>query len=156
MILCVRCRNASCHGWIQIRPAAAGAVSGVCPRCGATAKVNVDEELVRDGVTRCAACDGVEFFIRKDFPQKLGLSLVILFGLIASVFYYFENVPATFATLAALVVIDAAIYFFVGRVTVCYRCRAEYRGAGYNPDHHGFDLATAETYDPAQARLEGP
>ncbi len=130
--------------------------SGACQRCGATAKVNLHEELMRGNVTRCAACDGVEFFIRKDFPQKLGLILVAIFGLIASVFYYFENILATFGTLATPVVIDAAIYFFVGRVTVCYRCRAEYRGGVYNPNHHGFDLATSEKYDPAQARLEGP
>src|SRR5690606_3621511 len=97
-------------------------------------------------VTRCAACSGREFFIRKDFPQKLGLALVVAFGLIATAFYAYERVGLAFATLAALVVIDAGIYLFVGRVTVCYRCRAEYRGVAYNPDHKGFDLATSEKY----------
>ena len=72
--------------------------------------------------------------------------LVVIFGLVASVFYYYQNVPATFATLFSLVLVDAAIYFFVGKVTVCYRCRAEYRGLAYNPDHEGFDRATAEKY----------
>lgn len=119
--------------------------------------MTVDQGLARDGdVRQCAACSGTEFFIRKDFPQKLGLMLVILFGTVASVFYYFENVPATFGTLASLVVVDAAIYLFVSRVSVCYRCRAEYRGVAYNPDHQGFDLATSEKYDPAAARLERP
>jgi len=33
-------------------------------------------------------------------------------------------------------------------VTVCYRCRAEYRGNAYNPGHAGFDLATSEKYNP--------
>ena len=72
--------------------------------------------------------------------------MVIVFGLVASVFYYFENVVATFAILASLVVIDAAIYLFVGKVTVCYKCRAEYRGLAYNPHHEAFDLATSEKY----------
>jgi hypothetical protein len=119
--------------------------------------VTVDQTLARHGdIRQCAACGGTEFFIRKDFPQKLGLILVILFGTVASVFYYFENIPATFGTLGSLVIVDAAIYFFVSRVTVCYRCRAEYRGVAYNPEHQGFDLATSEKYDPAAARLERP
>lgn len=97
-------------------------------------------------VTRCAACPGREFFIRKDFPQKFGMVLVVIFGLVATYFYAEQRVGLTFATLGALVVIDAIIFFFVGKVTVCYRCRAEYRGVAYNPDHAGFDLATSEKY----------
>jgi hypothetical protein len=93
-------------------------------------------------------CGGKEFFIRKDFPQRVGLAVVVVFGLIATIFYYQRSIVASFATLAAAVVIDALIYFFVGRVTVCYRCRAEYRNVAYNPDHEGFDLATSEKYAP--------
>ena len=153
----VRCPHPPCRGVICIPVSATGESGGTCRRCGATARVNVDEALARTGeVGRCAACGGTEFFIRKDFPQRLGLILVVLFGAAASIFYYYENIPATFGTLASLVVVDAAIYFFVGRVTVCYRCRAEYRGVVYNPEHHGFDLATSEKYDPSTARLEQP
>jgi hypothetical protein len=98
-------------------------------------------------LSACALCGGREFFNRKDFPQRLGLALVILFGLAATVSYYHREVLATFATLASLVVIDALIYLFVGRVTVCYKCRAEYRGLAGRPDHGGFDLATSEKYN---------
>jgi len=124
--------------------------SAVCPGCGRAVELSLDAAMAEQGrVTRCAACDGVEFFVRKDFPQKLGLALVVVFGLIATVFYSYKMVPAAFATLAALVVIDAIIYLFVGRVTVCYRCRAEYRGVAYDPNVEGFDLATSEKYDVA-------
>ena len=124
--------------------------SAVCPGCGRAVELSLDATLAEQGrVTRCAACDGVEFFVRKDFPQKLGLALVVVFGLIATVFYSYKMVPAAFATLAALVVVDAIIFLFVGRVTVCYRCRAEYRGVAYDPDVEGFDLATSEKYDVA-------
>jgi hypothetical protein len=98
-------------------------------------------------IDRCVVCGGQEFFIRKDFPQRLGLALVVVCALVASVFYYYENIPATFAALGTLVVVDTVIYFFVGKVTVCYKCRAEYRGLAYNPDHQGFDLATSEKYE---------
>lgn len=109
--------------------------------------MNVSGELAAGRVESCPVCHGTEFFIRKDFPQRLGLLMVVVFGLIASVFYYFQNIVATFSTLGSLVVVDALIYLFVGRVTVCYRCRAEFRGVAYNPDHGGFDLATSEKYD---------
>ena len=81
-----------------------------CPVCGEPVKFEIPEDLARDGVVkRCAACPGREFFIRKDFPQKLGMAMVVLFGLIATIFYAYERVGMTFATLGSLVVIDAII-----------------------------------------------
>jgi hypothetical protein len=34
----------------------------------------------------------------------------------------------------------------VPTITVCYRCRSEFRDRPLNPQHHGFELATAEKY----------
>ena len=48
--------------------------------------------------------------------------------------------------LLAAAVIDAALYLFVPKITVCYRCRAEFRDVPINPDHSGFELATGEKY----------
>ena len=144
-LLSFRCHDAACRATLRAVP---GASSIQCPACGKAHSVRMDDATGQQGkLTRCAVCDGSEFFIRKDFPQKLGMTLVVLFGLVASVFYYYRNIPATFGTLAALVVVDAAIYFFVGTVTVCYRCRAEYRGLSPDPRFGGFDLATSEKYD---------
>jgi hypothetical protein len=85
-------------------------------------------------------------FVRKDFPQKLGLTIVVVaavsFLLLAArrgTFYIGAGV------LIAAVVVDAVIYAVVGRVTVCYRCRAEFRGP-INPEHEAFELAVAEKY----------
>src|SRR5438477_4018655 len=137
----LRYRCASC-GVRRNKKIGHGAHTDRCPGCGHEALI----DAMSEPLTRCTVCGGTEFFVRKDFPQKLGLSLVIAFGLIASVFYYYERVIATFATLAILVAIDAIIYFFVGKVMVCYKCRAEYRGAAYNSRLEGFDLATSEKY----------
>jgi hypothetical protein len=143
-----RCPRAECRAVLRQALQSTGPIAVSCPGCNQPVNLEIDEPLARDRVvSRCPVCRGAEFFIRKDFPQKAGLALVVLFGLIASGFYYYGNVIATFATLATLVIVDAAIYFFVARVTVCYRCRAEYRGFAYNPEHSGFDLATSEKYD---------
>lgn len=142
-----RCPKENCRAPLRTPVDRAGRVETKCPRCVEPIVLEVDAELHETrSVRRCALCPGREFFIRKDFPQKAGLMLVILFGLVATVFYAMENIAATFATLGGLVLIDAIIYLFVGKVTVCYRCRAEYRGTSGQPHHEGFDLATSEKY----------
>lgn len=125
----------------------AGSFEAECGGCARGTPLTIPAKCIEERkVEPCLVCGGWEFFIRKNFPQNLGLTVVIIFGLAASVNYYFENVVATYACLASLVVIDAAIYLLVGRVTVCYKCRAEYRGVHYNPLHKPFDLATSEKY----------
>src|SRR5688500_832316 len=95
----------------------------------------------------CPQCECRDLFIRKDFPQKLGLGLVILAGL---AFLILAANPSTFYIgvwiLVAAAVIDAAIYLFVGKLTVCYKCRSEYRDRPLNPTHEPFELAVAEKY----------
>lgn len=85
--------------------------------------------------------------MRKDFPQKLGLAVVIVAG---AAFLALAARPHTFYlgvwVLVAAVVIDAVIYSRVGKVTVCYKCRAEFRGQTLNPSHEPFNLAEAEKY----------
>jgi hypothetical protein len=104
-------------------------------------------EATRQGqvVDRCPVCRGSEFFIRKDFPQRLGLAIVVIFGL-AAVYYFTVSVLIAWSILAAAVVVDLIIYAFLGRVTICYACRAEFRKCPLNPSHDGFDLATSEKY----------
>ena len=95
----------------------------------------------------CPACGCRDLFIRKDFPQKLGLSVV---ALAAIAFLVLAARPATFYlgvwVLVAAAVLDAALFFFVPKITVCYRCRAEFRGHPLNPKHGPFELAVAEKY----------
>ncbi|MFQ5423531.1 MAG: hypothetical protein ACE5F9_06070 [Phycisphaerae bacterium] len=147
VLITCRCPDAACHGRVRTVLSDVASLELACPHCGGRVHVAVDAALVETrSIGRCPACGGDEFFVRKDFPQALGLALVVVFGLTASVFYYFNHVLATFGTLGSLVVVDAIIYLFVGRVTVCYRCRAEFRRVAYNADHMGFDLATSEKY----------
>jgi hypothetical protein len=98
-------------------------------------------------ITACPKCGCTDLFVRKDFPQKLGLAIVVV---AAITFLALASRPRYVylgaLVLAAAAVVDAAIYLFVGKVTVCYRCRAELRDVPINPDHEGFELAVAEKY----------
>jgi hypothetical protein len=101
---------------------------------------------VNEAIETCPECGCRDLFVRKDFPQKLGLSLVVVAGV---AFLVLAANPRTFHIgvwiLIGSAVVDAIIYAFVGRLTVCYKCRSEFRGP-LNPKHEPFELATAEKY----------
>lgn len=140
------CRAPGCGAIVRAAADATSPSPTPCPQCGVNALPNAAADWRRENrVESCPCCGGAEFFLRKDFPQKLGLAIVIVAALISMVLYA-RHTLAAFGVLAGVVVLDAMIYLLVRWVTVCYRCRAEFRGAAYNPRHSGFDLATAEKY----------
>src|ERR1700733_5025585 len=98
-------------------------------------------------IGHCPACGCRDLFVRKDFPQKLGLAIVVVAG---GTFIALAASRASFylgaIVLLAAVVLDAIIYLFVGQVIVCSRCRAEIRDRPIDPALGGFDLSTAEKY----------
>src|SRR5580765_3139221 len=103
----------------------------------------------RAPLTCCPQCNCRDLFIRKDFPQKLGLAIVFC---AAMAFLVLAAWRSSFYLGALVLVIAAAIdgvlYFFVPKITVCYRCRAEFRNRPVNPEQHGFELAIGERYRP--------
>jgi hypothetical protein len=104
-------------------------------------------EKAGDCLESCPKCGCRDLFVRKNFPQKLGL-LIVLGAAIA--FLVLAANPGTFYigvyVLCTAILLDALLYFFVGRITVCYQCRAEFHDHSINPEHSGFELAIAEKY----------
>jgi hypothetical protein len=100
----------------------------------------------RDELIRCPCCRCEELFLRKDFPQKAGLLIVLASGLLSVVFFARGRLLWSLGVLLAVVIVDTVIYAFVPKITVCYRCRTTFRDFPLNRDHRGFDLATAEKY----------
>jgi len=105
-------------------------------------------------LSECRKCGCRDLFVRKDFPQKVGLGIVIGAG---AAFLILAAKPSTFYigawVLVGAVVLDAVLFFMVKKVTVCYRCRAEFRDVRVNSEHHGFDLAVGEKYRDRSAGL---
>lgn len=140
------CPTDRCVAIIEYEPLEDCGPTMSCPRCHAALPIHVTESVRSDHVVdRCAICQGSELFVRKDFPQRLGLFIVIVFGLTA-IYYFRSSVLTAWAVLAAAVLIDLLIYLFIGKATTCYACRTEYRGNRLNPGHEGFDLATSEKH----------
>ena len=141
-----RCRRPDCRVEACARVENAGSIDLRCAACGENLAGCADAGWCANGVVRsCPCCGCREAFVRKDFPQRLGLAIVMAAALVSIVLLY-RHTLAALGVLAGVVLIDAVVYLFVTRVTVCYRCRAEFRRFSLNPEHEAFDLATAEKY----------
>src|SRR5688500_15230533 len=98
-------------------------------------------------LSTCPACGCRDLFVRKDFPQKIGLGIVVV---AAVAFLVLAARPVTFClgvwVLVGSAALDAVLYLLVPKVTVCHQCRREFRDAPLNPSHGGFELAVSEKY----------
>lgn len=121
---------ASCHQKIEIP---SGAVEG-------------------NRVGRCLVCPSHDLFVRKDFPQRLGVMLVAVGIIGSSIAWYYANLAWTFGILFATALADLLLFMLVGNALMCYRCGAQYRGVAEMESHGQFDLETHEKYRQLAAR----
>jgi hypothetical protein len=124
-----------------------------CSHCGR--QIAAPEGAISEGrIKRCLVCPSTDLFARKDFPQRLGVALVV-FGFIASSIAWANyQVLLTFAILFATALVDLVLYLVMGESLTCYRCHAQYRGFEDIERHGGFDLETHERYRQMAARLK--
>src|SRR5438552_18611016 len=143
-----------CDASLSVR--AADAPSAIkCGRCGTEIPLAISNAVRTDrAVDACPVCRGADFYIRKDFDPKVGLTVVIIGALISAVFYWFGRDLIAYGILAFAVLIDLIVYGRLGDVTVCYRCHSEFRG-GYQRTAPHFDLHTADVLEQDYERRIG-
>ena len=137
-----------------------------CPACRATLSIPADAFLrgmtagaavVLDSqprLRRCVICPSTELFIRKNFPQRVGVGIVVA-GLAAScVEWAFRELFLTFGILFATAIVDVVLYLFMPNCLSCYRCQARYSGDGVTDTYGEFDLETHEKYRQQVARTK--
>ncbi len=124
-----------------------------CPHCKKT--LSIPNGALTDGhVHRCLVCPSVDLFIRKDFPQRLGVGIVAVGILASCVTWAMSEIAMTFAILFATALIDVVLYLVVPDALMCYRCGTMYRQADES-GHEPFNLETHERYRQEAARLAG-
>jgi hypothetical protein len=130
--------EASCGGCGESRPLRSGAVDA-------------------EGLHSCPLCATEELYVQKDFPQGLGLAIVILGFVVSTVFWYYDRPIPALSVLLVSALVDMALFYLVPDVTICYRCLSQYRGAGANPGKRfsPFDLAVGERYRQERMRVQG-
>ena len=143
-----------CDAGLPIR--AAGAPAAIkCGRCGRDIALAVTDAVRSDtAVDRCPVCSGSDFYIRKDFDPKLGVTVVVLGALISAGFYWFGRDLIAYGILASAALIDLVVYGRLKDVTVCYRCHTEFRGT-YPRSAGAFDLHTADVLEQEYERKTG-
>jgi hypothetical protein len=88
-------------------------------------------------IFRCAICGCRDLYIQKDFNRKVGVAIVVIGAVLA---------PFTkLISLFVCALIDLILYRVLPMITVCYRCRAIYRGF-QNSTHEGFNLGINDRY----------
>jgi hypothetical protein len=116
-----------------------------CPACGRSSHWNTGA-MPSGMLKRCPLCDCEEMFVRKNFPQRVGLLMVVAVGLVSCWLFAHGELLWSLGVLVGLVLVDLVIYALVSKIAVCYRCRAEFLDAPDDPEREGFDLATSEKY----------
>ncbi|QEH35778.1 hypothetical protein OJF2_43350 [Aquisphaera giovannonii] len=128
---------------------------GPCKACGAERALH-GEAFEEGRLAACPWCGTADLYIQKDFPQALGLAIVLVGFAISTVFWYLERPIVTYLILLASALLDMILYYRVPDVTICYRCLAQVRGEGSNPGgrFRPFDLAVGERYRQERLRVD--
>ncbi len=126
-----------------------------CLSCGSEREVRPDS-FGPEGLRKCPLSATEDLYVQKDFPQGLGLAIVIAGFVISTVFWYYDRPFPALGILLVSALADMALFYIVPDVTICYRCLSQYRGLGANPEgrFRYFDLAIGERYRQERIRVE--
>jgi hypothetical protein len=126
-----------------------------CGGCGRDIALSFSDAVKSGlGLDRCPVCGGADFYGRKDFDPKMGLTVVIIGIVISATFYWFKRDLIAYSILAAATLIDLVIYQRLKDLSVCYRCHTEFRGANAR-NSPAFDLHTADVLEMEYERKIG-
>jgi DNA-directed RNA polymerase subunit RPC12/RpoP len=145
-----------------------------CPECGAINRVRDSESapefrcqscgqvraaranaVAAEGVCHCPYCGTDKLYIQKDFPQGLGLFIVVSGFALATWFWYLNRPLATYGVLLASALLDLVLWKIVPDVAICYRCISQMRGPDVKPlGRYGpFNLEIGETFRQERIRI---
>ncbi len=152
MQLLVKCPQ--CDAGLPVTASNAGTAIR-CGRCGRDIPLTITDAVRDDrAVDVCPVCEGGEFYARKDFDPKVGLTVVIIGAAISAGFYWFGRDLIAYSILATAALVDLFVYGRLKGLTVCYRCHTEFRGA-YPQTAHAFDLHSADVFEKEYERRIG-
>ena len=132
---------------------AADSTELVCRHCTQSVKI-APGSISGERIDRCLVCPSTDLFARKDFPQRLGVALVILGFVGSCIAWAYYQVFWTFAILFLMALVDFVLSLVMGESLTCYRCHAQYRGVQELERHGAFDLETHERYRQMAARMK--
>ncbi len=143
----------------------------VCRQCERTARVDIESSASEfrcphcdhchptaaeiasgDRIDRCLVCGCGELYIRKDFSQRLGITIVVIGLVSSSIAWGWHRIYLTYSILFATAFVDVVLYLTVGNLLQCYRCSSIYRDLVGLEEHAPFELETHERFRQQKAR----
>lgn len=113
-----------------------------------------ESDLVDEQPSVCLACGNEDLWCQKDFPQALGLMLVVIGGVLSTWAWAKYEPVLAIGILMFFALGDLFLFLFMNDVLVCYHCKARHRQAKMDADHPRFNLELAERYRQEAIRLE--
>ena len=152
MELTFSCKNCGAVGYVSPLEEA---LEAACRQCGTARPIDPDASAQGE-LQFCPVCMTTDLYIQKDFPQGLGLFIVVVGFAISTVFWYYEMPIWAYLVLVVSIALDFLMYYKVPDVTICYRCLSQFRGEGSNAGgrYKPFDLATGERYRQERIRAQ--
>lgn len=102
----------------------------------------------------CLACGCGDIWRRKNFPQQLGVAIVVLAAIVSTVFWAKHEPVWAIGTLMAAAAFDMLLFAVMPDVLVCYRCGARYLRFDPAGETPFFNLETAERHRQEQRRKQ--
>jgi hypothetical protein len=134
------CLCSTCNAWTSLPETASHGWK--CIVCG-------DEHPLAHAATSaippCRCCGCADLYIQKDFPQWLGMGILVLACILSTVCYAMHWIVLTWGILIGSALLDGVLYLVMGEVIICYRCSAQNRGPSLG-GVHPFELEIAERY----------
>lgn len=120
-----------------------------CEACGYSCPVfpEADGHAI---LSKCLICGSRDLFLRKDFPQRLGVLIVVIGFILSTIAWFYHRVLWSFAALFGTALVDLLLFITVGNLVECYRCHAQFRGD--QAQAPPFDLEVHERYRQQAAR----
>lgn len=103
---------------------------------------------------KCLICGCSDLWRQKDFPQQLGLLMVVCGAGLSTVAWAFYRPAIAIGVLMAFALVDLVLFTWMSDMLVCYRCGAQHRRTAIAADHPKFDLELNERYRQEAIRLE--
>jgi uncharacterized protein (DUF983 family) len=144
-------------------------VTFACPSCDQPAKTSVDQPIdwqctacdhrlhlnaAEKTLPTCVVCGTHELYKKKDFPQWLGMSILVGAIILSTITYLNYQKWWSWSFLIGSAIIDGVMYLMVGDAIVCYRCQSHYRGVAPNEAHQPFEITIGERYRQERMRKE--
>jgi hypothetical protein len=145
---CPRCERTSAVS------VAAQSESVACPHCNWIRELG-REHIDHNRPSECLVCGCGDLWRQKDFPQRVGLTLVGLGIVLSSIAWAYVRPVLAIGILMAFALADLVLYAWMRDALVCYRCGAKYRDATLDERDSHFDHETAERYRQEAIRLRG-